>query len=170
MPSTTGPIRVIHFGLGPIGAAVVRQVADRKGFKIVGAVDIDPAKVGQDLGDVTGVGEQREATEDRLARARKSFAFESTLSGLGHAARLRRMKRAGYRIEIAYLRLRSSRLALSRIRARVKQGGHDVPRRDVLRRYGRSWANFEQIYRPLAEQWSVYDNSGIEPVLLERGP
>ena len=56
MPSTTGPIRVIHFGLGPIGAAVVRQVADRKGFKIVGAVDIDPAKVGQDLGDVTGVG------------------------------------------------------------------------------------------------------------------
>jgi hypothetical protein len=56
MPSTTGPIRVIHFGLGPIGAAVVRQVAERKGFKIVGAVDIDPAKVGQDLGDVTGVG------------------------------------------------------------------------------------------------------------------
>jgi len=47
---------VIHFGLGPIGAAVVRQIANRKGFKIVGAVDIDPAKVGQDLGDVAGVG------------------------------------------------------------------------------------------------------------------
>jgi len=56
MPSTSGPIRVIHFGLGPIGAAVVRQVAGRKGFKIVGAVDIDPAKVGQDLGEVAGVG------------------------------------------------------------------------------------------------------------------
>ena len=38
MPSRTWPIKVIHFGLGPIGAAVVRQVADRKGFKIVGAV------------------------------------------------------------------------------------------------------------------------------------
>src|SRR5687768_1882 len=56
MPSTTGPIRVIHFGLGPIGAAVVRQVASRKGFKIVGAVDIDPAKTGKDLGDVCNVG------------------------------------------------------------------------------------------------------------------
>jgi 2,4-diaminopentanoate dehydrogenase len=56
MSSKTGPIRVIHFGLGPIGAGVVRQVASRKGFKIVGAVDIDPAKVGRDLGDVTGVG------------------------------------------------------------------------------------------------------------------
>jgi 4-hydroxy-tetrahydrodipicolinate reductase len=47
---------VIHFGLGPIGAAVVRQVAERKGFRIVGAVDIDPAKAGQDLGDVIGLG------------------------------------------------------------------------------------------------------------------
>src|SRR6187431_3066286 len=56
MPSKTGPIRVIHFGLGPIGAAVVRQVASRRGFKIVGAVDIDPAKAGRDLGEVAGVG------------------------------------------------------------------------------------------------------------------
>ena len=46
MASQSGPIKVMHFGLGPIGAAVVRQVAARKGFKIVGAVDIDPAKVG----------------------------------------------------------------------------------------------------------------------------
>jgi 2,4-diaminopentanoate dehydrogenase len=54
--SHTGPIRVVHFGLGPIGAAVVRQVAARKGFRIVGGVDIDSAKVGRDLGEVAGVG------------------------------------------------------------------------------------------------------------------
>jgi len=58
MPSKSGPIRVIHFGLGPIGAGVVRQVATRKGFKVVGAVDIDPAKVGRDLGEVVGLGRQ----------------------------------------------------------------------------------------------------------------
>jgi 2,4-diaminopentanoate dehydrogenase len=56
MASHTGPVRVMHVGLGPIGAAVVRQVAGRKGFKIVGAADIDPTKVDRDLGDVTGVG------------------------------------------------------------------------------------------------------------------
>jgi hypothetical protein len=50
------PIRVLHYGLGPIGAAVVKQVANRRGFKIVGAVDIDPAKVGRDLGEVAGIG------------------------------------------------------------------------------------------------------------------
>ena len=45
----------MHFGLGPIGAAIVKQVAARPGFKIVGAIDIDPAKVGRDLGDVVGL-------------------------------------------------------------------------------------------------------------------
>lgn len=51
-------IRVMLMGLGPIGAAVARQVADRKGLKIVSAVDIDPAKVGQDLGDLLGLGKR----------------------------------------------------------------------------------------------------------------
>jgi 4-hydroxy-tetrahydrodipicolinate reductase len=45
----------VHVGLGPIGAAVVRQMAARKGLKIVGAVDIDPMKAGRDLGEVAGL-------------------------------------------------------------------------------------------------------------------
>jgi len=45
----------MHFGLGPIGAAIVKQVAARPGFKIVGAIDIDPAKADRDLGDVVGL-------------------------------------------------------------------------------------------------------------------
>jgi hypothetical protein len=49
-------IRVMHIGLGPIGAAVARQVASRKGFQIVGAVDTDPHKVGKDVGDVVELG------------------------------------------------------------------------------------------------------------------
>jgi 2,4-diaminopentanoate dehydrogenase len=50
--SQTGPIKVLHVGLGPIGVAVVRQIASRKGFRIVGAADIDPAKAGRDLGEI----------------------------------------------------------------------------------------------------------------------
>ena len=51
-------IRVLFYGLGPIGAAVARQVATRKGFTIVGAVDIDHNKVGLDLGEVIGLGKK----------------------------------------------------------------------------------------------------------------
>jgi len=56
MPARKGPIKVLHCGLGPIGAAVVKQVAERRGFRIVGALDIDPMKAGRDLGEVAGLG------------------------------------------------------------------------------------------------------------------
>jgi len=49
-------IRVMQVGLGPIGAAIARQLASRKGFRIVGAVDIDPNKVGRDVGTVAELG------------------------------------------------------------------------------------------------------------------
>jgi 2,4-diaminopentanoate dehydrogenase len=48
-------IRVAHFGLGPIGAAIVAQLTTRAGFESVAAIDIDPAKVGRDLGEVAGL-------------------------------------------------------------------------------------------------------------------
>lgn len=107
---------------------------------------------------------------DRLAKRRVDFAFESTLSGVGYVSRLKRWKIAGYRIEIIYLTLPSPRLALRRIAARVRQGGHDVPKNDVLRRFRRSWENFDALYRPLADAWTIYDNAGGKPKLIDRGP
>jgi predicted ABC-type ATPase len=107
---------------------------------------------------------------NRLASLRVDFAFETTLSGLGYLKHLRRWKTAGYNIQIIFLHLSSPRLALRRIAARVKQGGHNVPRADVMRRFARGWHNFQTAYRPLADTWVVYDNSGTTPRLLEEGP
>ena len=83
---------------------------------------------------------------------------------------MERWRKAGYRIEIVFLRLLSPQLALRRIAARVRQGGHHVPRADVLRRFVRGWQNFQNAYAPLADKWAVYDNSGARPRLLETGP
>ena len=102
--------------------------------------------------------------------AKQDFAFESTLSGLRYAKRIQSWKARGYSIEIAYIRLPSSRLALSRVAAHVKQGGHNVARSDVLRRYKRGWTNFLEVYRPLADHWAIYENSESPPKILERGP
>lgn len=49
-------IRVIQYGLGPIGSAVARHVVERAGLELAGGVDIDPAKAGQDVGQVIGLG------------------------------------------------------------------------------------------------------------------
>ena len=92
---------------------------------------------------------------DRLSTERIDFAFESTLSGQTYARRLQRLRDSGYDIEIS---------------GRVRQGGHPVPKADVLRRFVRGWDNFQKLYRPLAHVWSVYDNSDSKPRLIERGP
>lgn len=105
---------------------------------------------------------------DRLARSKSNFSFETTLSGQAYLARLKHWKSCGYRIEIVYLRLSSPGIGLKRIAERVKQGGHDVPAEDVLRRFARGWDNFCRVYRALADTWAVYDNSGELPRLLER--
>jgi hypothetical protein len=61
-------------GLGPIGAGVARQLVARKNFKVVSAVDIDPAKAGKDLGDVVGLGKKTgvKVGADPVAAIRKT--------------------------------------------------------------------------------------------------
>jgi predicted ABC-type ATPase len=107
---------------------------------------------------------------ERLSRDRESFAFESTLSGRRYVQRFKSLKTLGYKIEFVYLRVASPKLALKRIASRVRQGGHDVPKADVVRRFERSWQNFVNIYQPLADAWVVYENSGRIAVAVERGP
>lgn len=107
---------------------------------------------------------------ERLVAAREDFAFESTLSGIGYVGRLQRWKAAGYFIKVVFLRLASPDLALKRIAARVRQGGHDIPEADVRRRFVRSVENFDALYKPLADEWELYDNSGPLPTRLESWP
>lgn len=55
MPDTSEKIRVIQYGLGPIGCATARLIAERESLEVVGGIDIDPEKTGRDLGDVIGL-------------------------------------------------------------------------------------------------------------------
>ncbi len=48
-------IRIIQYGLGPIGSAVARHIVERPGLELVGGVDIAPAKIGQDVGNLIGL-------------------------------------------------------------------------------------------------------------------
>ena len=99
----------------------------------------------------------------------ESFAFETTLSGRSYARRIPVWKAAGYRIVLIFVKLRSTRLAIARVRSRVAHGGHHVAASIVRRRFKSGWRNFEHLYRPLADHWEVYDNSGNQTVLVEQG-
>jgi 4-hydroxy-tetrahydrodipicolinate reductase len=52
----TQTLRVVSFGLGPIGLAAARLALSKKSIQLVGAIDVDPNKVGKDLGDLLELG------------------------------------------------------------------------------------------------------------------
>ena len=95
----------------------------------------------------------------QLGQAREDFAFESTLASLSFAPFLRGLKVDGYRVAVHYFALASPFLAVRRVKLRVAMGGHNVPAEVVHRRFHRSVSNFFKLYAPLADEWSVYDNS-----------
>jgi predicted ABC-type ATPase len=94
------------------------------------------------------------------------FAFETTLSGKLYVDLFKSLKSKGYKINIFFLWIPEAELGASRIQARVAQGGHDVPVRDVLRRFKRSIRNFFKLYQSLADSWLLFDNAGPVPVLI----
>lgn len=96
-----------------------------------------------------------------------SFAFETTLSGKGYERKIKEWKNQGYEIIIYFLRLPSVEFAIERVTLRVAKGGHNVPEIDIKRRFERSWSNFNEIYKKLADSWVVFDTSGDFPVIID---
>ncbi|ADL55676.1 zeta toxin family protein [Gallionella capsiferriformans] len=104
-----------------------------------------------------------------LEQRGESFSFETTLSGVVYAHRIRRWREAGYHVTLFFLSLPNSQMAIERVAERVRQGGHNVPSAIVRRRYTAGLKNFEQVYRDEVDAWALYDNSGDEPVLINWG-
>lgn len=98
----------------------------------------------------------------------RSFAIESTLSGVTYTSVFKELLAKGYVVEILFLRIEDPKVCVQRVAERVKQGGHNVPERDILRRHARGWKNFNSIYRELSNSVWVFDASGPLPVLLEQ--
>jgi len=49
----------------------------------------------------------------------------------------------------------------------VRQGGHAVPEAVIRRRFAAGLRNLEQSYKSAVDEWAVYDNAGLTPILLE---
>ena len=99
----------------------------------------------------------------------ESFAFETTLSGLGYLRRIAGWRARGYRVSLFFLTLPNVETAIARVAARVRQGGHDIPERVIRRRFIVGWNNFHRRYKQAVDDWALYDNAGAEPAMLEWG-
>ncbi|MEA2082282.1 MAG: zeta toxin family protein [Elusimicrobiota bacterium] len=97
-----------------------------------------------------------------------NFGFETTLSGKSYLNLFKELKEKCYTLHIFYLWIPGTPLAIARIKDRVSQGGHDVPVKDIERRFTRSISNFFKLYRPLADKWMLFDNSQKQSKLIAK--
>lgn len=104
-----------------------------------------------------------------LVKAGQNFAFETTLSGRSYVRLLEEMKSKGYRVVLFFLWLPSSDMAITRVRSRVSQGGHDVPKDIIKRRYTAGLSNLFNRYRAIADTWRLYDASRLPPKVIVHG-
>jgi len=104
-----------------------------------------------------------------LADSGVDFAFETTLASRSFAPMIRECARNGYLVTLLFLWLHSPELAVERVALRVASGGHAIPEGTIRRRYDAGRKNLTSLYIPIVDMWTVFDNSGDEPVIVAEG-
>jgi predicted ABC-type ATPase len=93
-----------------------------------------------------------------LTMARADFVIETTLATRGYARKIISWKQTGYTVSLFYLRLSSIESSLVRVARRVQTGGHGIPEDTIRRRFARSLDYLENIYKPIVDEWYVWDS------------
>jgi predicted ABC-type ATPase len=106
---------------------------------------------------------------DRLISNNKDFAFESTLATRSYSNTILRAKESGYAVTLVFFWLDSVDLAIERVKTRVLEGGHDIPKEVIIRRYFSGLSNLFNIYIPICDYWMIFNNSVSPSELIAEG-
>jgi hypothetical protein len=124
IPYSSGALRikVAQFGLGPIGLETLKLAAAKPWAQIVGGIDIDPARIGKDLGVLTHTKSLRgcrvyRSLGELVAHAKPDLIFHTAVSKFKDAfAQIEPMARRGISVvssceELVFPKLREPKLA-----------------------------------------------------------
>ncbi|MDA3885534.1 MAG: zeta toxin family protein [Candidatus Delongbacteria bacterium] len=98
-----------------------------------------------------------------------NFAFETTLASKSFLKYLDKAHEKGYTSVLVFLWLNSQDLAIERVQSRVKEGGHNIPKDVIKRRYTRGLKNFFNIYSKAVDSWMFINNSGNPYKIIAEG-
>lgn len=101
-----------------------------------------------------------------LLTQRVTFAIETTLATKTYTNYVSMAQEAGYDVVLLFFWLDSPELAKMRVATRVAEGGHNIPADVVERRYWRGLNNLFELFIPIVDVWSIYDNYSIGPKLI----
>ena len=86
---------------------------------------------------------------DEAVQTKTSFALETNLANRTLATRIPRWQQDGYTVSLVFVWIPSADLALARVAARVRSGGHSIPEATIRRRYKAGVRAFFEVYQPL---------------------
>lgn len=96
-----------------------------------------------------------------LLKEGETFAFETTLATRSYVNLIQRAQKRGYFVTLLFFSLSTPEQAVARVAKRVSLGGHNIPTDVIMRRYDAGLQNFFQLYKPICDYWTLYDNSDI---------
>lgn len=99
---------------------------------------------------------------DELVEKKKSFVIEITLTSKVVNERLQNAKSIGYKLDLFYVWINSSKLAYERVKVRKLYGGHFINNETIIRRYKRSLINLNKIFVMISDYFLIVDNSSIK--------
>lgn len=105
---------------------------------------------------------------DEHTKAGESFAFETTLSGIHYLQRIQEWEDLGYTVKLWFIALSSPELAISRVKERVAQGGHNIPEEVIRRRYAAGLENLPK-YQKVVNSWVLLDGDKTPPEQTNQG-
>ena len=89
----------------------------------------------------------------------QTFAFETTLATKSYKNLIQVAKDKGYSTTLLFFWLNSPNLAVKRVEARVKEGGHDIPEKVIRRRYENGLKNLFSTFKSVVDSWIFIDSS-----------
>lgn len=100
----------------------------------------------------------------------QSFAVESTLSGNNIIKIIEKARQKNYKIVLVYSFLQNCTTCITRVKNRVRNGGHNVPEEDIIRRFHKSIVKFWDKYRFMTDEWTLFYNGyDYAPVIVSFG-
>lgn len=94
-----------------------------------------------------------------------SYSFETVMSHVSKLDEIKNATELGYKTYLYFVCLDDSQLNISRVRNRVKKGGHDVPDDKITERYARTLNHLLPAVLSVDKAY-LFDNSGVEMLLI----
>jgi len=103
---------------------------------------------------------------DQLLEGDESFSIETTLATRGYIKLVERAHEKGFVVNLLFFWLNSPEAAIQRVAKRVSEGGHNIPRDTIIRRYHLGINNLFKLFMDKVDNWTLVDNSQNPRVII----